>query len=492
MPSQLSRSLSPLPPQQDGLATQDHSTAGQLCQAKSSGLHAFGFPLRIIPHGFEKHQGPRPPLEAYQETQRWIEWDRDPDDPDDAGLWTYDWLKKPTPDDVSLLVEEMVLQRILPGCFSGDGGDQEAATARTDPFNSGDHKELYTLRCRCCPTSQEKQAAFAGLSPRDLSRPSSGIESQRPLNSSSPLTPSGCCSTLLHHDGSGDGKDSCNGSHIPGEVLLRPSLPLDPYSHMESDVAIAHAIEVRGVPVPRIYAYDSSAINFLGIEWQIVENISEPVADLLDQIISEEHKVLWAYGRPPAGIGTGRSAAWTRLGRQLEETLALSRSEENRSYRGQSSGACFDKMGSLYWDFEKHDFFLGPVTERYFTSGRRILYQQRHDYSTSSNQSRQRTASAMPSLLQGAPIYTTRQTSLSIWATHPAPAVPHGAREELPPRSPPRKCRRGSYRGAVTTVPGAALLLSRAQAAAVAAAATSMWSGGQILIYSRERSPRGN
>lgn len=282
-------------------------------------------------------------------------------------------------DDVSLLVEEMVLHGILPECFSVDDGDQEAARARIEPFNSGMHNKLYTLRCRCCLTSQEEQAAVAGSSPQDLPQSSSRIESQRPLGSSSPPIPSGCRSTLLHHDGGSDKQDSCNGSHIPGEVLLRLSLPLDPYFHMESDVATTHFARVRGVPVPRIYAYDSSAINCLSIEWQLVEKIPEQDANFVHTIISQEENVLRARGRPPAGIDAGQSSAWTRLGRRLEETLDLLRSEGHNSYRGQSSGVCFDKIGSLYWDFEKHNFVLGPVSDHFFTSGRRILYHQRHD-----------------------------------------------------------------------------------------------------------------
>lgn len=376
MSSQLPLPLSPLSLPQDDRATQDHSTEGQPCQAQSSGLHSFGFPLRVIPLGCEKHPGPRPPLEAYLEAQRWIKWQ-----PDSyvAGIWDYEWLKHPTIDDVSLLVEEMVLHGILPECFSAYDGDQEAATARIDPFNSGANNKLYTLRCRCRSTRRGEQAVVAGSLPQDLSQSSSDIESQRPLNSNIPLTPSDCRSTLLHHDGGCDRQDSCSGSHIPGEVLLRLSLSLDPYFHTESEVATAHFARVRGVPVPRIYAYDSSAVNCLGIEWQLVEEIPEPDANFVSKIMTEESNVPWARGSPPPGVNTGPSAAWTRLGHQLEETLAFLRSEGRHSHRGQSSGACFDKIGSLYWDYEKHDFVLGPVSNHYFIRGRRILYYQGHD-----------------------------------------------------------------------------------------------------------------
>lgn len=73
-------------------------------------------------------------------------------------------------------------------------------------------------------------------------------------------------------------------------------------------------------------------------------------------------------------------AAWTRLGRQLEDTLGLLRSPRGlHPGRGRSSTACFDTIGSLYWDFENRDFFIGPVSSDFFVDGRRLLYHQRQD-----------------------------------------------------------------------------------------------------------------
>lgn len=187
---------------------------------------------------------------------------------------------------------------------------------------------------------------------------------------------------MLYHSGcggSGSEEVKSNNCHIPGEILLRLALPLDPYFHVESDVATAHFARVRGIPVPRIYTYDSSAINCLGLEWQLVERISEADVNFIDDILREEKKALRKCGRKLCKNPTGRSEAWTRLGRQLEETLALLRPGAHHSHQGQSSGACFDGIGSLYWDFERRDFVLGPVVARIFTKGRRILYHQRHD-----------------------------------------------------------------------------------------------------------------
>lgn len=275
---------------------------------------------------------------------------------------------------MSLLVEEMVLRGILPECFSTDVGDEEA-TAQIKPFNHGAHNDLYTLHCRCCPASREEQAADACSSLPVPSQTGSKVESQKPLSSSSPHKSPGYRSTLLQHGGGVEEEKSDN-CHIPEEILLRLSLPLDPYFHMESDVATAHFARVRGIPVPRIYAYDSSAVNCLGIEWQLVQKIPDPDVNFVDEILDEEEEFLAACGRDqPRGLST----AWMRLGRQLEETLALLRSGNHHPYRGREYGACFDKIGSLYWDFEACDFVLGPVSDRCFTRGRRILYHQRHD-----------------------------------------------------------------------------------------------------------------
>lgn len=273
-----------------------------------------------------------------------------------------------------------MLRGILPECFSTDAGDQEEATARIETFNNGAHNDLYTLHCRCCPESKEQQAAEVCSTVPVPSQSCSKVESRKPLNSSSPHTSPGYRSTLLQHGdcgGTSVEEDKFDNCHIPEEILLRLSLPLDPYFHMESDVATAHFARVRGIPVPRIYAYDSSAVNCLGIEWQLVQKIPDPDVNFVDEILDEEEEFLAMCGKDRP---RGQSAAWTRLGRQLEETLALLRSGNHRHpHQGRGFGACFDKIGSLYWDFEKCDFVLGPVSDRFFIRGRRILYHQRHD-----------------------------------------------------------------------------------------------------------------
>lgn len=373
-------SLSPLPFRKDDHASQAHSTKNQACENQSPSSYPFEFPLRVIPPGHEKHPGPRGPFEAYKETQRWVEWDLNTHA---GGIWVSHWLKLPTPDDVSLLVEEMVLRGILPKCFSvngapGGGGSQEAPTARITAFSSGAHNDLFTLRCQCCPTIQEGQTTEVSPSGLAILQPSSRVRSRRPSNSSVSDVASGHRSTLLHH-GSGGVGDKFSISYIPTEILLRLSLPLDPYFHMESEVATTHFARIRGVPVPRIYAYDSSAVNCLGIEWQLVEKVPDPDINFVDHIRNEEEEALEKKYGGNRDNGGGRSAAWTRLGHQLEETLALLRSGVSHPHQARSYTTCFDQIGSLYWDFDKRDFVLGPVSDGCFTRGRRILYHQRHD-----------------------------------------------------------------------------------------------------------------
>lgn len=148
---------------------------------------------------------------------------------------------------------------------------------------------------------------------------------------------------------------------------------------MESEVATAHFARIRGVPVPRIYAYDSSAVNCLGIEWQLVEKVPDPDTHFVGDILDEEEEALRKKYGSNRDTGGGRSAAWTKLGHQLEKTLALLRSGVSHPHQARPSTTCFDEIGSLYWDFEKRDFVLGPVSDSCFTRGRRILYHQRND-----------------------------------------------------------------------------------------------------------------
>lgn len=67
----------------------------------------------------------------------------------------------------------------------------------------------------------------------------------------------------------------------PKSFVLRIPLPVDPYFKTESDVATTEMVRyTTQVPVPIIYAYDSSSDNDLGFEWILMEKINgQPMFD---------------------------------------------------------------------------------------------------------------------------------------------------------------------------------------------------------------------
>ncbi|KAI9768891.1 MAG: hypothetical protein M1835_006791 [Candelina submexicana] len=59
-----------------------------------------------------------------------------------------------------------------------------------------------------------------------------------------------------------------------GQFIFRVALGLDPYYKVESEVgAIEYIRRHTSIPVPRLYAYDSSTNNELGMEWILMERI---------------------------------------------------------------------------------------------------------------------------------------------------------------------------------------------------------------------------
>lgn len=68
--------------------------------------------------------------------------------------------------------------------------------------------------------------------------------------------------------------------------VLRICLPTDPYFKTESDVATTEIVRyTTQVPVPVIYAYDSSSDNALGFEWMLMEKIiGKPMFDYWEKM----------------------------------------------------------------------------------------------------------------------------------------------------------------------------------------------------------------
>jgi len=64
--------------------------------------------------------------------------------------------------------------------------------------------------------------------------------------------------------------------------VLRVALPVDPYYKIESEVATTEIVRhSTNVPVPIIYAYDSSTKNKLGLEWMLMERVTgEPLSNV--------------------------------------------------------------------------------------------------------------------------------------------------------------------------------------------------------------------
>lgn len=139
--------------------------------------------------------------------------------------------------------------------------------------------------------------------------------------------------------------------HAAGTVqqcILRLALPVDPWHKVQSEVATMEYVRMQtSVPVPKVYAFDSSANNKLRLEWILMEKIQgkpyNEVEDVLDFDTRE----------------------------QLHKTAA--------DWVDQLSKLKFDKIGSLYcrWDQPSYDltaFILGPVVHAEFYPDFRLQY----------------------------------------------------------------------------------------------------------------------
>jgi aminoglycoside phosphotransferase (APT) family kinase protein len=58
------------------------------------------------------------------------------------------------------------------------------------------------------------------------------------------------------------------------ERILRFSMPIHPWFTIQSEVATMEFVRLQNtIPVPRVYMFDSSGENELGLEWMIMEKI---------------------------------------------------------------------------------------------------------------------------------------------------------------------------------------------------------------------------
>lgn len=127
--------------------------------------------------------------------------------------------------------------------------------------------------------------------------------------------------------------------------IIRVPFPADPYYKTESDVATTELIRCStSIPVPRIYAYDSSTNNKLGFEWMIVEKVK-------GKVLYETWKE-WDY---EAKLRFSQlMALWTKQILQITSK----------------------RIGSIYLRSEGQDleFFMGRLACSFVTGNRRLWY----------------------------------------------------------------------------------------------------------------------
>jgi hypothetical protein len=134
------------------------------------------------------------------------------------------------------------------------------------------------------------------------------------------------------------------------EQILRFNMPIHPWYTVQSEVATMEFVRLQTkIPIPRVYLFDSSGENELGLEWIIMEKID---GNAYGSIVEAEMSI----------------GAKTRL---LHDVA---------SWVHQLSTLRFDKIGSLYcrWNPTRNpimeDFYLGPLSDFQFA------YDYRQEY----------------------------------------------------------------------------------------------------------------
>ncbi|KAL9067124.1 MAG: hypothetical protein Q9161_007116 [Pseudevernia consocians] len=129
------------------------------------------------------------------------------------------------------------------------------------------------------------------------------------------------------------------------EYVFRVALPIYPYYKVESDVATTEFVRhTTTVPVPIIYAFDSSPNNKLGFEWMLMEKVE----------------------------GISLYDVWDTMGYSTKQELT--RTVAN--WMDQLSRLKFNKMGSLYCRLtaRQMEFYMGPTLHSRLYEGDRLLH----------------------------------------------------------------------------------------------------------------------
>lgn len=142
------------------------------------------------------------------------------------------------------------------------------------------------------------------------------------------------------------------GSDQRNECIFRVAMPIHPWYKTESEVATMEYVRrYTSIPVPKVYAFDSSNDNALGLEWIMMEKMAgRPIGDYWD---------MYEYEFDRFDMNTK-----LHIARGVAEWVH------------ELSKIVFDKIGSLYidWGAQERCFKLGPLVYGDFFSGERLAY----------------------------------------------------------------------------------------------------------------------
>ena len=128
--------------------------------------------------------------------------------------------------------------------------------------------------------------------------------------------------------------------------VFRIPLPICPYYKMESEVAVTEYMRnFTDIPVPKVYVYDSTSNNVLGLEWMLMETaVGYPLAGRWIDMSNESHVSL-----------IQKIADWQD---ELVQTVS-------------------SEIGGLYmrWTNSDLEFFVGPSVHHVFWRENRSLYE---------------------------------------------------------------------------------------------------------------------
>ncbi|MCJ1397082.1 hypothetical protein MMC11_000274 [Xylographa trunciseda] len=129
------------------------------------------------------------------------------------------------------------------------------------------------------------------------------------------------------------------------EYIFRIPIPKHPYFKMECEIATMEYVRhYTSIPVPVVYAYDSSTDNQLGLEWMLMEKVK----------------------------GENVNRVWMNFGNEKHIQIA----KQVAAWQDELSKITYDKIGGLYvrWMPKTIEFFIGPPPDSSFSMNRRLLY----------------------------------------------------------------------------------------------------------------------